>query len=210
MTRRHRRRPILPLAALAALALAGAAQAQRGGRPEITLYELPGFQGRSITITESTPDLGRWRFNDQAQSARVQGRWRVCEHGDFRGRCQEIGGDVPDLTAYSLSGQISSLEPAFRPDRGYGDGRGPGPGYPPPGRDARGVEGARTVFFPRPSVGGLDVAAGDRGANVYCRRQGLGDAVWYDSSERAPQAIGPDGEVIGRSTVLRDLLCRKY
>lgn len=210
-----RRRNVMRLAALAALAaltFAATAHAQRGGPPEITLYELPNFQGRVITITGSTPDLGRWRFNDQAQSARVQGRWRVCEHGDFRGRCQEIGGEIPDLTAYGLSGQISSLEPAFRPDRGYGDGRGPGPvpGFPPQGRDARGVEGARTVFFPRPSVGGLDVAAGDRGANVYCRRQGLGDAVWYDSSERAPQAIGPGGEMIGRSTVLRDLLCRKY
>jgi hypothetical protein len=38
----------------------------------------------------------------------------------------------------------------------------------------------------------------------------LGRAVWYDSSERAREAIGPDGEYVGRSSVLRDLLCRRY
>ena len=82
----------LALAALAALSLAaGVAHAQRGGG-SATLYELPNFQGRSVTITDSTPDLGRWRFNDRAQSAKFEGRWRVCEHDQFKGRCQEISG----------------------------------------------------------------------------------------------------------------------
>lgn len=206
------------MAALAAtLALAGAAEAQPSRGARATLYELPNFQGRSIVITQSTPDLGDWRFNDRAQSARFEGRWRICEHDDFRGRCQEASGDVADLTVYGLMGQISSLEPAFRPQDGgypgggYPGGGFPGGGYPPGGgRDARGIEGTATVFFPRPTAGGLDVAAGDRGANVYCRRQGLGPAVWFDSSQRAPRAVGPDGEIVGRSTVLRDLLCRRY
>ena len=200
----------IALAAVALSVAAGAAHAQRGSGAA-TLYELPNFEGRSVTITDSAPDLGRWRFNDRAQSARFEGRWRVCEHDAFKGRCQELSGPVPDLTTYALFGQISSLEPAFRgggfPGGGFPGGGG---GYPPPGRDARGVEGARTVFFPRPTVGGVDVAAGDRGADAYCRRQGLGAAVWFDSSERACQAVGPDGQLVGRSTVLRDLLCRKY
>lgn len=195
----------LCITALATLAVAATAEAQpfRGG--SATLYELPNFQGRSVTITQAAPDLGDWRFNDRARSARFEGRWMICEHDDFKGRCQEVRGDVPHLNAFGLSEQISSLEPVGgrRPD-------GPG-GFPGGGRpDGRGVEGSRTVFFPRPTVGGLDVAAGDRGANVYCRRQGLGPAVWYDSGERARQAVGPDGELVGRSTVLRDLLCRKY
>ena len=193
------------VAAVAALAFAAAtAQAQRGPR-QVTLYELPNFQGRSVTITESTPDLGRWRFNDRAQSARFEGRWLICEHDDFRGRCQEVRGDIPNLHTYGLMAQVSSLEPAGRPGGG---------GYPGGGGGwhggSRGVDGHRSVFFARPTVRGVDVAAGDRGANAFCRAQGLGGAVWFDSSDRANQAVGPDGELIGRSSVIRDLLCRKY
>lgn len=199
--------------ALAALACAGTASAQRAGGTA-TLYELPNYQGRSVTITGPAADLGDWRFNDRAQSARFSGPWRVCEHDEFEGRCQEVRGDVPDLTQYGMMAQISSMEPAGyarppRPDRpgGGGDPWGPpGPG----GRDGRGVEGTRTVFFARPTVRGLDLAAGKHGADTFCRRQGLGSAVWYDSSERARQAIGPDGQITGRSTVIRDLLCAKY
>lgn len=195
------------LAALAVAALVGSAAAQpyRGGGRAV-LYEGPNFEGPSVTITQSTPDLGDWRFNDRARSARFEGRWRVCEHGDFKGRCQEIEGPVADLTTYGLFGQISSLAPAGRYD-GYPGGGRPGPR---PGRGERGVEGERTVFFPRPSVDGYDLAAGGRGADTFCRSQGLGGAAWFDSSQRAAQALGPDGEIVFRTPVLRDLLCRKY
>jgi hypothetical protein len=201
-------------ATAAALALAGGAAAQPRGGGSATLYELPDFQGRALTITGSTADLGDYRFNDRAQSARFQGTWRVCEHDDFEGRCQEIRGDVPDLTRYGLMAQISSLEPAGFARPGGGNGGGwPGGGWGPPGaggRDGRGVDGSRTVFFPRPTVRGLDLAAGKNGADTFCRRQGLGPSVWFDSSERAPQALGPEGQVTGRSPVIRDLLCLKY
>lgn len=195
------------MTAFAALAMVSAAQAQpfRGG--SATLYDQPNFQGNSVTITQSAPDLGKWRFNDRAQSARFQGRWQICEHDNFRGRCQEVRGDVANLHTLGLMAQVSSMEPAGRP--GGGGPVVPGPGFPG-GPGARGIEGATTVFFPRPTLGGIDVAAGGRGADMYCRRQNLGSAVWFDSSQRASQAIGPDGEMIGRSTVLRDLLCRKY
>lgn len=195
------------ITAFAALALAGAAQAQpyRGGTA--TLYDQPNFQGASVTITQSAPDLGRWRFNDRAQSARFEGRWRICEHDDFRGRCQEVRGDIANLHTYGLMAQVSSLEPAGRPGGGYPGGPGGGGGWQ---GGSRGVDGHRTVFFARPTVRGVDVAAGDRGANAFCRAQGLGGAVWFDSSDRANQAVGPDGELIGRSSVIRDLLCRKY
>ncbi|MBX3485405.1 beta/gamma crystallin-related protein [Phenylobacterium sp.] len=198
-------------AALAVAALAGAAEAQpyRGG--SATLYSLPNFQGQSVTITQSTPDLGKWRFNDRAQSARFDGRWLICEHDNFKGRCQEVRGDVANLHTYGLMAQVSSLEPAGggRPGGpgGPGPGPGPGPGFPSGG--SRGVDGTATVFFPRPTVRGIDVAAGDRGANAFCRSQGLGRAVFFDSSARANQAIGPEGQLIGRSDVLRDLLCRR-
>lgn len=194
------------MTALAALSLVGAAEAQpfRGG--SVTLYDQPNFQGQSVTITQAAPDLGKWRFNDRAQSARFEGRWRICEHDDFKGRCQEVRGEVANLHTLGLMAQVSSLEPAGF--GGGGGGPGPGPGFP--GGGARGVDGTRTVFFPRPSVRGIDVAAGQRGADAYCRSYGLAGAVWFDSGERAREAVGPDGELIGRSSVLRDLLCRKY
>ncbi len=206
----------LPIVALAAvMMLAGAAEAQPGGRRgTATLYDQPNFEGNAVTITQSTPDLGRWRFNDRAQSARFEGRWLICEHDDFKGRCQEVSGMVANLHAYGLTAQVSSLEPAGRPGPRPGGGYpGPGGGYPGPGGGGigpRGIEGARTVFFPRPTFGGADLAAGQRGADVHCRRHGLGPAVWFDSSDRSNQAVGPEGEFVGRSSVIRDLLCRKY
>lgn len=204
--------------ALAVLTLAGAADAQpRGGRglPSATLFEGDNFTGRSVTLSTDVGNLSGYGFNDRAHSARLEGLWRLCEHADFGGRCVELTGPV-DLGAMGLAERISSLQPV---DRGGGrpgrdrddddDGYGGGWGGRPDPRDGRGVDGVRTVFFARPSVRGLDVAAGANGANSFCRRQGLGPAVWFDSGERAPRAIGPDGQVIGASTVIRDLLCRK-
>lgn len=196
-------RKSIPLALVLALT-AATAQAQPFRAGTATLYDQPDFQGNAVTITQSAPDLGKWRFNDRARSARFEGRWLICEHDNFKGRCQEARGDVASLQSLGLMEQISSLEPVGRPRPPGGGGQGGGPGG-----GARGYEGARTVFFPRPTVDGLDVAAGDRGADIYCRSQGLGPAVWFDSSERARQAVGPDGQLIGRSSVLRDLLCRR-
>lgn len=197
--------------ALVAVAAATVAQAQPGGRGTVTLYDQPNFQGNSVTITQSAPDLGKWRFNDRAQSARFGGRWLICEHDNYRGRCQEVRGEVPNLHTYGLLAQVSSLQPiGGGGGPGGGGPGGPGPGFPGGDRDPRGVQGTNTVFFARPSFRGADVAAGDRGANAHCRRQGLGPAVWYDSSERSGNAVDPDGQFVGRASVLRDLLCRKY
>jgi hypothetical protein len=205
----------LILMAVAATALAGAAEAQpRGGRgASATLYERPEFGGRSVTITGDVSNLSNYGFNDRAHSLRLEGRWRLCEHSGFEGRCVELTGDVPDLNVMGLAERITSLEPIGRGGPGPGPvgggwgggGWGPGGGRP----DNRGVEGETTVFFARPTVRGIDLAAGSNGANTFCRRQGLGSAVFYDSSQRAPRALGPEGEMTGRSPVLRDVLCAK-
>ena len=200
---------VLLAAAIAAIGMAGTAQAQRGP-VSATLYELPNFEGRSVTITDAAPDLGDWRFNDRAQSARFRGTWRVCEHDDFRGRCQELRGEAPNLAQYGLTGQISSLAPAGFRRPGDGEGGGGLGGWAGGGRDQRGVEGARTVFFVRPTVRGLDLAAARSNAEQFCARQGLGRSVYFDSSERAQQALGPDGGIVSRTGVIRDLLCLKY
>ncbi|HEY8571960.1 beta/gamma crystallin-related protein [Phenylobacterium sp.] len=200
------------LAGIAALAWAAISQAHaqpyRGRGPSATLYDRPNFEGRQVTITGDVANLSNYNFNDRTHSLRLQGRWRLCEHSDFGGRCVELTGDVPELNTVAMAERITSIEPV-----GGGGGRpGPGPfpggggGY---GRGERGVEGHNTVFFPRPTVRGLDVAAGSNGANVFCREQGLGPAAHFDSSQRAGRAIGPEGQVTGPSSVLRDLLCRK-
>lgn len=197
----------LVLTAIMGLAWATLAHAQpgdRGGRrPSATLYDRPDFQGRQVTITGDVANLSNYNFNDRAHSLRLEGRWRLCEHADFGGRCVELSGDIRELNTLALAERITSLEPIGGGGR---PGQGPGGGY---GRGERGVEGARSVFFARPTVRGLDVAAGSNGANTFCREQGLGPAVYYDSNERARRAIDPDGREIGPSTVLRDLLCRK-
>lgn len=196
----------LVLTAIAGLAWATLAHAQpyRGGvrGPTATLYDRPDFQGRQVTITGDVANLSNYNFNDRAHSLRLEGRWRLCEHADFGGRCVELTGEVRELNTLAMAERITSLEPIG----GVRPGPRPGPGY---GRGERGVDGARTVFFARPTVRGMDVAAGSNGANTFCREQGLGGAIYYDSKDRAGRAIDPDGRVIGPSTVLRDLLCRK-
>lgn len=210
---------LLTMAALAATTLATAASAQpyggRGGG-SATLYEFPNFQGRQYTVTSETTNLPR-QFNDQARSARFDGRWTVCENADFGGRCAELSGDVPELNSIGLAERVSSLRPGGRDGWGRedwdrNDDRGrPGGGWSGGGRaDARGVEGARTVFYPYPTIRGADIAAGSTSANEFCRRNGHGGAAHYDSSERSSRAVDWNGRLIGSSPVLRDLLCRKY
>ncbi|RAK50844.1 beta/gamma crystallin family protein [Phenylobacterium deserti] len=199
---------------LLGLALAGAADAQgyrAGGRgAAATLFEGPNFTGRSVTISTETANLSNYGFNDRARSIRLQGLWRLCEHSDFGGRCVEQQGDVPELNTMGLAERITSLQPiGGRGEGGRGPDRGGGGGWDRDHRDARGIEGSGSVFFPRPTVRGIDVAAGSNGANTFCRSQGLGPALYFDSSTRAAQAVAPEGHVIGRSTVLRDLLCRR-
>ncbi|HEX2560972.1 beta/gamma crystallin-related protein [Phenylobacterium sp.] len=207
---------LFTMAAVAAMTLATAASAQpyAGGRVgSATLYEFPDFQGRQFTVTSETTNLPR-QFNDQARSARFNGRWTVCENADFGGRCMELSGDVPELDSVGLAERISSLRPAGR-DGGWGrpddDWDRPGGGWSGGGRPGgRGIDGARTVFYPYPTIRGSDIAAGSTSANEFCRRNGHGGAAHYDSSERAPRAVDWNGRPIGPSPVLRDLLCRKY
>ncbi|MFN3513887.1 MAG: beta/gamma crystallin-related protein [Phenylobacterium sp.] len=201
------------IAILAAAVAAGAVQAQtyRPGRePSVTLYERPNFQGRQTTIFGSEENLSRRGFNDLAQSARFQGRWRVCEHAGFGGRCEDVSGDIADLNQIAMSQRISSVEPYGYGGGGPGwGGGGPGWGGGPVRPGGRGVEGATGVFFPHPTLDGMDIAAGGMSANAFCRAQGLGSAAYYDSSQRAPRAIDGEGRPVSNTTILRDIFCRR-
>jgi hypothetical protein len=82
------------------------------GPPRLTLFSLPGFNGRPFVAEREITNLPR-EYNDRAQSLRIDGRrpWMVCTDSDFRGRCQVFDHDVPDLNRAGLGGQISSMRP---------------------------------------------------------------------------------------------------
>jgi hypothetical protein len=90
------------LALIAASAVAG----------QITLYEHPGFRGRSMTTAEALPNLERSPFSDLAASVVVgAGTWEACTEAHFRGRCTElIPGNYGRLGS-ALSGPVASIRP---------------------------------------------------------------------------------------------------
>ena len=117
-------RTLLLTALLGALIVADA-DAQRDGRggsaadnPTITLYDLPGYEGRSITLDGDAPDL-RWvQFNDLTSSYRFSGgRWEVCLEPNFRGACHLVDVDHPDMTPWAFNNRITSVRALHRPNR---------------------------------------------------------------------------------------------
>ena len=104
------RRMLKMLLAVAGLAIAGQAAAQ------ITLYEGEGFRGRAMTATRDVWNLDSTGFNDRVSSIIVnRGRWEVCEHARFEGRCVVLRpGNYASLRDMGLQNQISSVRPAGR------------------------------------------------------------------------------------------------
>lgn len=82
------------------------------GRPSLTLYGRPNFDGRPFFTDHEITNLPR-EFNDRAMSVRIEGRrpWMLCTDSDFRGRCQVIDHDVRDLREIGMAGQVSSMRP---------------------------------------------------------------------------------------------------
>ena len=115
---------------------------------EITLFEGPNFQGRSITFTTDDSNLDPTGFNDRASSIVVRdGVWEGCSDAYFQGGCaQFVPGEYPQLDG-RLNHSISSLrvlqggyrsqvypEPRYYPRDAhpydyYGRNRGSGYGY---------------------------------------------------------------------------------
>ena len=92
----------------AALVLATQAAAQ------VTFYEHEGFRGRYFATDRTIGDLGNSGFNDVASSVIVdRGRWELCEHAGFAGRCVVLGpGQYPSLQASGMNDAISSVRRA--------------------------------------------------------------------------------------------------
>lgn len=118
--------PRITAAGLAAVvAFAGAAQAQ------VTFFAQEGYTGRSMVVGGADPDLARSRFDDRASSVIVdRGRWEVCEHPGYGGRCAVLRpGQYPSLAAIGLDDRISSVRPLRRAPQGA---PAPAPSASPP------------------------------------------------------------------------------
>jgi hypothetical protein len=205
----------------AALICAGQAAAQPPVA-SATLFDAPNFHGHSVRISGGMSDLRRWDFARRAMSGHFDGDWIVCEGPRYTGRCVTLIGDLADLVPQGLDRRIASLRqadpgqpaesdapptaapPPAEADDGYFDrGRASAPAetapaqaLPPPSAAPvdHGVAGHSSVFFIRPQREGADITGeGRSAADAFCRDQGLGPVLYYDT----------DGHV------LRDVLCRR-
>ncbi len=155
------------------------------GEPGLRLFEAEGLSGRTYVVRDPQANLDDVGFNDRARSLTARGRWEVCEHHSFGGRCRIVQGEIPDLRAIGLWGQISSARPAE-------SGAGPHYPAPPPRYDyARPDAVGRTAaFFVQPRASGREIAACGRNAypgrdcaqataDAFCRAQNYRSAAYF-------------------------------
>ena len=95
--------------ALALSALLAAAHAAA----QITLYEGEGFRGRAYTSAKPVTNMNRSGLNDRTSSVVVEdGRWEVCEHANFGGKCVVLRrGSYDSLQPWGMENTISSVRP---------------------------------------------------------------------------------------------------
>lgn len=148
---------------------------RRGNRPitGIWLYSAPDYRGQRIDIEYEHRDFGHIRFHDHASSISIaRGEsWELCEHPNFRGRCETFTSDrISNLTEYGIDDIVSSARRLDRPgDRPGGrPGGGHGGGH---GRIDGGTRGVDAVFFARPEINGYGVDQCLRGNGNRCGQQ---------------------------------------
>ncbi|KCZ84838.1 beta/gamma crystallin family protein [Hyphomonas adhaerens MHS-3] len=81
----------------------------RGGQGLI-LFPDSNQRGPAMEIGQDVSDLSRYRFNDKASSFYVSaGTWQVCEHANYRGRCEILTAGAGDLRPIRMNDNISSI-----------------------------------------------------------------------------------------------------
>ena len=100
---------------LSALGVAGFAVAAQAAA-QVIFYQGEGFRGRAFAASGEIRNLERNGFNDRASSVVVErGRWEVCEHAQFEGRCVVLRkGSYDSLAGMNLNNRISSVRPVTR------------------------------------------------------------------------------------------------
>ncbi len=183
---------------------------QGPGSYDIALFNRSDYRGEFLGFDDAVRSLGSYNFNDTAGSVMInRGTWLVCEHANYRGRCEVVDASLRSLDQIGLDNRISSLrrydprrDDHYRRGGVYDDGYGRTGGYgdddyghphrrDPGGHSDRGIRGEQTVFFPVPRSYGERIRNGDGAATRFCRARGFDTAVYK-----------------GRGRVLSDVLCR--
>lgn len=187
--------------------------------PSMTLFELPGYLGRSVTITADTPDLAKEGFAKRAQSARVTGSWQVCPAVTFAGACQTLNGNMPILK----KSQIVSVRPTPSATTSVTPAAGSQSGATGTATAAAldldaldvgaGTEGQDMFFYARPSLSGSEIAAGTNdmtAATAFCKLAGQSTASSASRTRvQASNLIDVASKTKVRGFALRDVLCRR-
>lgn len=80
------------------------------GHAGLVLFPDSDQRGHEIEIFDDVPDLSAYRFNDRASSFLVtSGIWVVCEHADYRGRCEILTAGAGELKPIRMNDNISSI-----------------------------------------------------------------------------------------------------
>ena len=206
---------------LAAFALFAAtpALAQTGS---VTLFELPLYAGRSVTITSATPDLAAQTFARRAQSARVTGSWQFCPEVNYGGTCRTVTANQRALALLGAAGAVSSLRttadaaaaPVGTTTTTAATTASAGTAVNIADMDVdAGTEGQDTAYFARPALARNEVSAGTNdkvAADAFCKAAGFGTSA-YAGRARAQTSnlIDLSASTRVRGFALRDVLCRR-
>ena len=77
-----------------------------------TIYTDSRQGGASRGLNRAVPDLSRYRFNDNASSIDIRsGKWELCEHANYQGRCQIVDASKERLNGLRLNDNVSSIRP---------------------------------------------------------------------------------------------------
>ena len=83
---------------------------RRWGGQGLVLFLDSNQRGPAIEISQDVADLSHYRFNDKASSFYVSsGTWQVCEHANYRGRCEILTAGAGDLKPIRMNDNISSI-----------------------------------------------------------------------------------------------------